>query len=81
MTKYSQEVIKSFYNKLKAMESEIYKEIESLQKACKHPKKTKEYKSNTGNYDPASDCYWARCECPDCGKIWSVDSDDPEYRK
>lgn len=35
--------------------------LKNIQDSCPH-------KSNTGNYDPTSDCYWIEYFCYDCEK-------------
>jgi hypothetical protein len=47
--------------------------LKVLQETCHHADKDQEYGSNTGNYDPTSDCYWVMFTCNDCGKIWRED--------
>lgn len=44
-----------------------------IQHKCTHPDVIKEYKANTGNYDPSSDRYWINFHCPDCDKRWRED--------
>ena len=44
-----------------------------IQDKCTHPDVTKEYKANTGNYDPGCDRYWINFHCPDCDKRWRED--------
>jgi hypothetical protein len=56
------------------------KEIFDAQAECTHPGLTGEYGSNTGNWCSQDDCYWLDLRCPTCGKRWSVDSEEPEYR-
>jgi hypothetical protein len=51
----------------------MYAAIKLLQSECKHELARKKYGSNTGNYDPHSDCYWTDFYCPICDKRWSVD--------
>ena len=46
-------------------------ELARHQDRCKHVKATKEYKANTGNYDPSADSYWIEFECPTCLSRWS----------
>jgi hypothetical protein len=52
---------------------ELQNELHDHQDKCKHKRATKKYGSNTGNYDPSSDCYWTTFNCPTCLKIWTVD--------
>lgn len=47
--------------------------LSNIQDSCSHVNIIKEYKSNTGNYDPSNDNYWANLKCPDCGKFWRED--------
>lgn len=54
--------------------------IRDAQNECEHPGLTGEYGSNTGNWCSQDDCYWLDLDCPVCGKRWSIDSNDPEYR-
>jgi hypothetical protein len=54
-------------------EEKLAVELANLQAACTHPNVEKEYKSNTGNYDPSADHYWIEFRCPDCRKRWNED--------
>lgn len=47
--------------------------LEAHQGRCKHKRVKKEYKGNTGNYDPSTDCYWINWFCPTCLKRWTTD--------
>lgn len=47
-------------------------EIE-LQNHCNHVNVDKQYKGNSGNYDPTADSYWIEFKCSDCGKFWIED--------
>ena len=68
--------------KLQEQIDELNKQLEHHQeKVCKHKNATGKRGSNTGNYDPGSDCYWIDAECPTCLKRWHIDGDDPEYRE
>jgi hypothetical protein len=46
--------------------------LHNIQENCTHPKETLVYqnKSDTGNYDPSCDSYWAEYKCYECGKFW-----------
>jgi hypothetical protein len=57
-----------FLNKRK---NKLLAQIDKIQTECSHPFVTKVHRSNTGNYDPSTDCYWDECSCPDCGKYWT----------
>ena len=48
--------------------------LKEIQEECSHPKVSLkiEYRSNTGNYDPSSNCYWTDYHCKLCGKRWTV---------
>jgi hypothetical protein len=46
---------------------------EKLMNKCKHNNAVREYKGNTGNYDPSRDSYWIEYRCYDCGKFWTTD--------
>lgn len=59
--------------KIQRQIKELNDELIKHQDKCKHKKATKEYASNTGNYDPTADCYWTIFNCPTCLKRWSVD--------
>lgn len=50
------------------------------QAECEHADLTGKYGSNTGNWCEQDDYYWLDLNCPTCGKRWSVDSEQPEYR-
>jgi predicted RNA-binding Zn-ribbon protein involved in translation (DUF1610 family) len=54
-------------------EEKLADELAALQAICTHTNVEKEYKSNTGNYDPTADSYWIDFRCPDCGKRWIED--------
>lgn len=62
----------------------LKKRREALVAACPHPNERvdKVFKSNTGNYDPSADIYWAELSCRDCGTHWRADSEEnnEEYR-
>lgn len=60
---------KSIYEKQVKLSEELYE----LQTICTHPDVIKEYKGNTGNYDPSADSYWIDWHCPDCRKAWRTD--------
>lgn len=64
--------------KVAALES-IIEEARNLliaaRKECTHETGTYMYKSNSGNYDPSSDCYWRENRCSDCGAYWHEDSE------
>lgn len=57
-------------NSIKDTIEELHRVIKFLQDDCQHKNLNKEYKSNTGNYDPSCDSYWIEYECLDCGKRW-----------
>lgn len=61
--------------KLKTEIEALQKIIVAIQKQCSHPKEALEQKSgsNTGNYDPSSDCYWKDYICHLCEKKWRED--------
>jgi hypothetical protein len=44
--------------------------LAELQDNCPHFRRTREARSDTGNYDRSLDRYWWRCRCPDCDKVW-----------
>jgi len=46
-----------------------------LRETCIHPNVTKQYRGDTGNYDPSQDSYWINWHCPDCGKLWTTPQD------
>lgn len=46
-----------------------------LQAACSHPDVTKQYRGDTGNYDPSQDSYWINWHCSDCDKRWTTPQD------
>jgi hypothetical protein len=50
----------------------LHVELANLKKLCKHENVKREFKSDTGNYDPSKDCYWVDHYCPDCGAKWRV---------
>lgn len=45
--------------------------IRELQDQCPHPDAIRQYRADTGNYDPAWDQYWIDFTCPDCQKHWT----------
>jgi len=65
--------IKRKWSSIDRREEKLAHELAKLQALCKHPNVEKEYKSNTGNYDPSADSYWIEFRCPDCRKRWSID--------
>lgn len=48
--------------------------IAAMQDFCAHENNEAEYRSNTGNYDPSSNCYWVFVKCLDCDKRMRFDS-------
>ncbi len=57
--------------------------LEQLQENCPHENAKIEYGGNTGNYDPSSNVYWKKYNCPDCGKTWTKYKNptfDKEYK-
>lgn len=56
----------------------LEKELIQIQSECSHPASCleKTAHSNTGNYDPSSDCYWYDFHCSLCDKRWSEDQED-----
>ncbi len=48
----------------------LEKEIEKIRAKCKHLHVNKEYKGDTGNFDPSDDYYITCFECLDCGERW-----------
>lgn len=63
--------VKRLYNLIAKHQASICK----IQANCKHPKETLVYedKSDTGNWCPDDDSYWAVYECHECGKWWTDD--------
>jgi len=59
--------------KLKSQISELYKQVETIQAQCSHPKEavTKKHSADTGNYDPSADRYWTDFTCDLCQKHWT----------
>jgi hypothetical protein len=49
----------------------LRKELLEHQEKCKHKNVEQECGSNTGNFDPSSDCYWVIYNCPVCLKNWA----------
>jgi len=68
-----QEEIRKKWESIDRREEKLARELSKLQSVCSHPNVKKEYKSNTGNYDPTADSYWIDFQCPDCRKRWSED--------
>jgi hypothetical protein len=73
---------KTITNHLKKI-AELAIKVRRLRKKCKHKNYVSEYKSNSGNYDPSSDCYWIEFNCLDCGDTNHFDSikDEKNYHK
>ena len=69
----TQEQIHKFREDIKWTINMAYESLEILQSKCTHPDVTKEYKSNTGNYDPSADRYWINFHCHVCDKKWTED--------
>ena len=61
---------------------QIYLTINEQQNGCPHPQRTleKENKSNTGNYDPSDNSYWAEYRCGRCGKFWHGEQNERKGR-
>ena len=51
----------------------VWMDIKTMQDSCPHKNATKEYKSNSGNYDPMADQYWINFYCPECRKHWTTE--------
>lgn len=68
--------VERIYDKI----SKLKLELKEIQDSCEHKNKIKNYRADTGNYDPREDNYWCELYCPDCDKKWSVTDNDPEYR-
>lgn len=66
----TQDEIRNKWESIDRREDKLAKELIKLQSLCNHPNVKKEYKSNTGNYDPSADSYWIEFRCPDCRKRW-----------
>ena len=64
-------IVKKLQNEIKYLQNQI----REIQNECSHPESclVKEYKGNTGNYDPTADCYWINFHCKLCDKKWSED--------
>ena len=69
----TQEDIRPIREDIKWAINKLYDDLHILQSKCTHPDVTKEYKANTGNYDPSCDRYWINFHCPDCDKRWRED--------
>ena len=69
----NQEQIRKFREDIQYIIDTNHNSLKMLQDKCTHPDVTKEYKSNTGNYDPSADSYWINLHCPDCDKRWRED--------
>jgi len=65
--------INTRYRRLVKKAEVIRQQINDLQVECAHTGVKKEYKGNTGNWDPNDNCYWINFSCPDCGKFWRED--------
>lgn len=63
------------YRSLTEKITKLYDQVAELQHECTHPDVTKQYRGDTGNYDPSQDSYWINWHCPDCGKRWRTDQD------
>ena len=59
--------IKRRYNTLLKRQYKIEDEIKALQTICAHPNVVVKKKSDTGNYDPTTNCITITTHCPDCG--------------
>lgn len=67
------EEIRSAIENLDEAEEQIGEIRVRIQDLCEHPDASKEYKANSGNYDPSADSYWIEYKCPDCGRFWMED--------
>ncbi len=61
------------YRTIAGKVSKLHDQLKELQAECQHPNVNKEYKGDTGNYDPTCDSYWIDWRCPDCVKRWRTD--------
>lgn len=57
-----------------------FQEYQKIRDLCQHEKITYKHKSNTGNYCPSDDSYWAECCCLVCDKKWDESQQDA-YQK
>lgn len=48
-----------------------HEQEKALRDRCPHIAQTREHRSNTGNWCPHDDLFWADCKCADCGRIWT----------
>lgn len=67
-------------NQVKKLQNKIavcYSKIKDIQDACEHPLDDveKEWRADTGNYDPTCDRSWVELQCKVCGKFWEEDQD------
>lgn len=69
----NQEEIRNWRVDVQRTINENHSTLKWIQHKCTHPDVTKEYKANTGNYDPSADRYWINFHCPDCDKRWMED--------
>jgi hypothetical protein len=69
--------LKTLYKK----QGDLCAKILEFRKNCPHPLSAlvKEYGSNTGNYDPSSDCYWITMQCLRCDHGWHAYSTEPDF--
>lgn len=69
--------LKTLYKK----QDDLRAKISEFRKNCPHPLSAlvKEYGSNTGNYDPSSDCYWITMRCLRCDQNWFHYDTEPEF--
>jgi hypothetical protein len=67
---------------VKAIIAAASETLDLMQSKCEHPPETlrKEYKGNTGDYDPNDNRYWVEFKCWLCNKYWTADSKTDEYR-
>lgn len=62
-------------NSILNKQMKLREELGELQLLCTHPDVTKQYRGDTGNYDPSQDSYWINWHCPDCDKRWTTPQD------
>lgn len=67
----------SIIHKLNEQIKELQNKIKLIQAQCSHPESAlkKEYRSDTGNYDPTADSSWTKYTCELCERVWTKENE------
>lgn len=67
--------IKERYLEISKIQYDANKLMWALQSECIHPNKVGVYESQFNEWGCSTD-YFIRCECDECGKLWTIYQDE-----